>query len=219
MGGGRSTRPRGSDLLGDLLQVAVAAGIADQAAQGEAQQVGGGDHLCQVSSEGRGGIEPVGTVGVALEDHLNSGAVDFDVGDGAALLNGEGAEDRSGGGGHELRLRFALEFYRMGGGRSTRPRGSEVVCHVPAVDLKVRMVPLDGGECLSASGSDAGKHVGAAHPVAGVNAEEQELKLLLLLSEHVFPVLLGGDVCLVDLHGVGEGGHRVWCGLLWNSTG
>ena len=98
-----SSAPQGSG--GDLLQVAVAAGIADQAAQGEAQQVGGGDHVCQVSSKGRGGIEPVGTVAVALEDHLHSSAVDFDVGDGAALLSGEGAEDRSGGG-HGVRCRL-----------------------------------------------------------------------------------------------------------------
>ena len=99
-----SSAPWGSDRLGNLLQVAAAAGIADQAAQGEAQQVGGGDHLCQVSSEGGGGIEPVGTV-AALEDHLYGSAVDFDVGDGAALLSGEGAEDRSGGG-HGVRCRL-----------------------------------------------------------------------------------------------------------------
>jgi hypothetical protein len=84
-----------------------------------------------------------------------------------------------------------------------------VICQVPAVDLKVRMVPLNGGECLSASGSDAGKHVGAAHPVAGVNANEQEFGLL---SEHILPVLLGGDVGLVDLLIGGEGGHWIPCG-------
>ena len=115
-GAGVNLPRRGSDRL----QVAVAAGIADQAAQGEAQQVGGGDHLCQVSSEGGGGIEPVGTVAVALEDHLHSGAVDLNVGDGAALLSGEGAEDRSGGG-HGVRCRLLWNCSRWRGGRSTPP--------------------------------------------------------------------------------------------------
>lgn len=97
-GGGAGVPPWGSDLL----QVAAAAGVVDQATQRETQQVGGGDHLSQAGSEGGSGIEPVGAVGVALKDHLYSGAVDLNVGDGAALLNGEGAEDRSGGGGHRV---------------------------------------------------------------------------------------------------------------------
>jgi hypothetical protein len=212
--GRRQPAPQGSG--GDLLQVAVAAGVADQAPQGEAQQVGRGDHLCQVSSEGGGGIEPVGTVGAALEDDLNSGAVDLNVGDGAALLGGEGAEDGGGSGGHEVRLRV-LENCTMERGRPWAPPwGSEVVCHVPANHLQVRAEAGAGLPCLLGGGCHVGHDLMAL--AAGVPTAEQEL-VLLLLSEHVFPVLLGGDVRFVDLGVVGEGGHRVWCGLLWNSTG
>ena len=74
-------------------QITIAAGISDQATQGQTQQVGGGDHLQQVSRERGGGVEPIGTVGVALKDDLNSGAVDLNVGDGGGLFGGEGAKE------------------------------------------------------------------------------------------------------------------------------
>ncbi len=112
----------GSEISGgNLLQVTIATGIVDQATQRQTQQVGGLDHFCQVSSEGIGGIEPIGAIGVALKDDLNSGAVDLNIGDGAGLFGGEGAEDRSGCGGHRSVAWFALKFYRVGGDPSTTP--------------------------------------------------------------------------------------------------
>ena len=92
--------------LGNRGQVAGAASIGHKPPQGKPQQVRGGDHLRQAGGEGGAGTEPIGPLSVALEDHLNPAAVDLNVGDGAGLGGGEGAEDGSGCGGHRSALRL-----------------------------------------------------------------------------------------------------------------
>ena len=198
--GRRQPAPQGSG--GDLLQVAVAAGVADQAPQGEAQQVGRGDHLCQVSSEGGGGIEPVGTVGAALEDDLNSGAVDLNVGDGAALLGGEGAEDGGGSGGHEVRLRV-LENYSVWGDPVGSPWRS---CHNPiesGIQGVAAKLPADPhGEGFSTVGDDIHPSDVGVTPDGNLKPQSAE----------------GGDVGGVVSHRIGCGvleNYSVWVGHPW----
>ncbi len=97
------------------------------------------------------------------------------------------------------------------GGGQPSPQGSEVVCHVPANHLQVGVEAGADVPCLLSGGCHVGEDLMAL--AAGVPTAEQEA-VLLLLSEHVLPILLGGDVCLVDLLLLGEGGgHGV---QVWN---
>jgi hypothetical protein len=92
----------------DSNKVAICPCLCNQTTQGDTLTISVGDNLNQICTELRVAIETVCAVCVVLEDHFDiTFLLNVQILDCTRFGSGEGAEDRCGCGGHDVRCVFA----------------------------------------------------------------------------------------------------------------